>query len=375
LGSAGTRRIGRRDVKVCYFGAYDPLYSRTRVLLAGLRRHSVEVVHCHASTPLKILRLPLLAKQYLKVWKSVDVIIVGLAGHAYVPLARLLGRLTGKPVVFDAFVSLYDTNVLDRKMAREGSIKGRYYKALDRIAMTLADLVIMDTAQYTEFCSETFGIPASKFRFVRPGADTALFFPQETTRSDNAFIVSFVGTFIPLQGVEYIVDAAELLRHSTNVRFQLVGCGQTYPEVRRRAQRLGLNNVTFVDPLPEASLPAVLAKADVCLGIFGSTGKTQRVVPIKVYDAMAMAKPIVTADTPAARSILTHRETAFLVPTADGASIANAIIELMQDPSLRGRIGQGAFQTFLSIGTPEMIGESLLSICQEAMKGPSWALN
>ena len=98
---------------VCYFGAYDPQYSRTRVLISGLRKHGVHVVQCQVTNGCRTWRLPLLAKRYLALWKSVDVIIVGLAGHIYVPLAKLLGTLTGKPVVFDAFVSVYDTFVSD----------------------------------------------------------------------------------------------------------------------------------------------------------------------------------------------------------------------------------------------------------------------
>jgi glycosyltransferase involved in cell wall biosynthesis len=78
-----------------------------------------------------------------------------------------------------------------------------------------------------------------------------------------------------------------------------------------------------------------LAASDVCLGIFGTSPKASRVIPNKVFDALAAARPVITADTSAAREALAHRDTAWLCPAGDPAALAEAIVELQRDPVLR----------------------------------------
>ena len=65
-----------------------------------------------------------------------------------------------------------------------------------------------------------------------------------------------------------------------------------------------------------------MAASDVCLGVFGTSPKSQRVIPNKVFDALAVGRPVVTADTPAVREVLTHGEKAWLCPPGDPDALA-----------------------------------------------------
>ncbi len=356
---------------VCYFGAYDQSYSRNKVLIKGLRRNGIDVIECHNAHRLKPLRLPLLAAQYLSKGRTADVVTVGACGHAYVPLAKLLAKMTGKPLVFDAFVSQYDTLVNDRKTVREGSLKAKYYFTLDKVSASLADIVLIDTEQHADYYSRTFGVPKSKFRSIHIGADTDLFYPEQQNKNDGRFYVTFVGTFIPLQGVRYIIQAAQLLAGYPEIRFEFVGSGQTYHEVRRLADELRVKTAFFSGPVAPEEVPDKMAEGDICLGIFGDTEKTKRVIPNKVFEAMALAKPVMTGDTPAARSLLTHRKNAFLVPVADPKAIAEGIVELMKDSELRQRIARNGLETFRAAATPERLGRELAAVCQELVSGPA----
>jgi glycosyltransferase involved in cell wall biosynthesis len=335
------------------------------VLIEGLAANGVEVIECHDDHPVKPLRLPRLAARYLKMARAVDVIVVGACGHAYVPLASLLARLTGKPLVFDAFVSQYDSLVWDRKTVAPQSWKARYYFALDKVSGWLADRVLLDTVQHSDFYARTFGLSASKFRSIFIGADTQLFYPRPRQRESREFRAVFVGTFIPLQGVSTILEAAQRLASRPDIRFQLAGDGQTFPAAVAHAQRLGLRNVAFLGNVPAERVPALVADADVCLGIFGETDKARRVIPNKVYEAMAMARPVITGESEAARALLTHRENAWLVPLADPDALAQAVLELQKDVALRERIAQAGHKAFLAAARPELLGLQLATFCRE----------
>jgi glycosyltransferase involved in cell wall biosynthesis len=100
--------------------------------------------------------------------------------------------------------------------------------------------------------------------------------------------------------------------------------------------------------------------ADVCLGVFGRSEKAARVVPNKVYDALACGRPVVTADTPGARGLLHHGETALLTPAGDGDGLAAALRRLLEEGE-RGRLGAAALRLYRRELTPSAVARTLLA--------------
>ena len=84
-----------------------------------------------------------------------------------------------------------------------------------------------------------------------------------------------------------------------------------------------------------------LHRAGCALGVFGRSPKAARVIPNKAYQALACGTPLVTADTPAARELLTDGESALLVPPGDPEALADALRRLRDDGALMDRIAQG----------------------------------
>ncbi len=155
---------------------------------------------------------------------------------------------------------------------------------------------------------------------------------------EKTHLVLFWGTFIPLQGVSYIRAAAELLKNEKNIDIRLIG--ETYR-------------------LPHEQLVPLIRTADICLGIFGDTDKTTRVIPNKVYEAIAMRKAVISADTPAIRELFTDRENILLCERANAEMLAEKILELCHDPALRDRIAEGGYRLYQQQTTPKKIGEAL----------------
>jgi glycosyltransferase involved in cell wall biosynthesis len=130
--------------------------------------------------------------------------------------------------------------------------------------------------------------------------------------------------------------------------------------IAERVRQSNLSCVELVDRwISEEEYERELTDADICLGIFGATGKAQRVIPSKVYDALAVGRPIITADTPAIRELLTHGEDVWLCPANDGVALAEAITGLARDQALRLRLAQGARHTYEARCSPEVIGRDV----------------
>jgi glycosyltransferase involved in cell wall biosynthesis len=151
------------------------------------------------------------------------------------------------------------------------------------------------------------------------------------------FTVAFYGSFMPLHGVDAIVRAAGFLADEPDIRFVLVGDGQTKPGVVELARTLGCENITFLDPLHGVALRDLLCDAQVLLGVFGTSAKAMVVVPNKVVDALALGKPVITGDTPAIRRILDASQIT-TVPPGDPRALADAIRILHSDPAAAQRL-------------------------------------
>ena len=107
----------------------------------------------------------------------------------------------------------------------------------------------------------------------------------------------------------------------------------------------GPANVEHVPWIDYGNLPEEYARAGCALGIFGSSGKAQRVIPHKSFQALAVGTPLITADTPAAREMLVDRRDCLLVErTAD--ALAEAIVTLRDDVDLAQRLGAEGRATF-----------------------------
>jgi glycosyltransferase involved in cell wall biosynthesis len=354
---------------VCFFGAYDRAYPRSGVIRRGLEELGVPVLSCWSPRKLKVwARYPVLAARYLRMEHSFDVMFVPEFRHKDVPLAAMLARLGGKVCVFDPLVSRYDTRVHDRADARDGSFQSHHNRNIDSWSMSLADVVLADTVAHADYYRREFAPPDAVVEVLPVGYDDAVFSGagQEVTREDGIVPVLFYGNYLPLHGVDVIVQAARLLRDQPHIRFELIGAGQTYGAVEHFVSAHGLDNVTLTPRLPLAELPGRIAASAICLGVFGVTAKTTRVVPNKVYQCMGMERPVVTALSPASTEHLVDGVHADLVPPGDAGALAAAIRRLAADAQRRRRIGVEAGRLARERFGSKRIAEQFVAICERA---------
>ena len=146
----------------------------------------------------------------------------------------------------------------------------------------------------------------------------------------------------------------------------MIGNGQQYARTRSDAAHRRLDRLQFVSEwVRPSALVDYIDASDICLGIFGTTDKAARVIPYKVYDALAVGRPVVTRDSPAIREILVHEKSALLCPPGDGAALAAALTRLMEDRELRLDLAARGRETYLQRAAPEAVGRDLLAVLSD----------
>jgi glycosyltransferase involved in cell wall biosynthesis len=354
-------------MRVLYFGTYDRDYPRNAQVISCLRRAGVDVVERHvgvwegrrdswragagtlaglAAAELRLLRRPR---------GAFDVLVVGYPGHLDLPAAcRAAGE---QPVVFNPLVSLADTFVADRQRFRPGSPAARILEAIDRHALRAADLVVADTQANGRHLAALAALPVEHIEVCLVGAEERLFRPGWSPQ--EPFTCLFVGKLIPLHGLPTILAAAHAAPELT---FRVVGSGQLQPLLDDRPA-----NVDWVPWVDYERLPEKLHRAGCALGVFGTSDKAGRVIPNKAFQALACGTPLVTADTPAARELLVHEESALLVPPGDGEALAAAVRRLAADPPLARTLSEGGRAAFEQHAGEDVLGKRWVSVLERAL--------
>jgi len=363
-------------MRVCFFGGYNPGYIRNVIIKEGLIKNNVQVVECCTKSKFKFwLRYPILFFQHLKFFLfKYDFIFVPAFRHKDVLLAKFLGLLNNRPVVFDPFVSRYETKVVDQKRVAPYSMQARHNFRIDRMSFKLADIVLADTLAHADYYAREFGIDRSKFKRVPVGVPEDFFSlfrmgSEKENRKIGYFLVQFYGSFLPLQGIEHIVQAARIVaRKDKAIRFELIGSGQTFPMIKRLVEEMGLENIVLRDWIPFKELPEVVSRADICLGIFGNTEKAFRVVPNKVFQCLSLEKPVITGKTPAILEYFEDRENIFLCEVANADSLAEAIMLLKDNEELRIKIARNGHKLIQENFTSESIGRQVKEILTKTLE-------
>lgn len=349
--------------RILFFGIYDPEYSRNAILLGGLRKLGCQVDECRV--PSRSGRLGKYLSLIKKAWPlrrhGYDAVVVAYPGHTVVWIAKLIFR---SRIFFDAFVSLYLSNVEDRKVHGRHSIGAAKDYLLDYVSCRLANRVILDTAHQAGYFVDNFRLDKRKVFDIPVGSLEGVFFPRPRETAGK-IRVHFHGSFIPLHGIGVILRAAKILEAENDLEFVLIGRGQLHAEMVRSAKELGLSSVRFMEPVPYLSVgtPCLadhINDSDICLGIFDGGIKANMVVPNKIFEYAACGKPVITARTDAVASLFEEGEDLLLVPTDDPAGLADGIRSLKDDILLRRKIGDNLRNKFLSCFTSERVAERLL---------------
>jgi glycosyltransferase involved in cell wall biosynthesis len=366
-------------MRVVCWGTYDLGKPRNRILLRGLREAGVELVEIHrdvwrgvedkghiAGGGRKLfLMLKWLAAYPGLIWRYMraprhDAVFVGYLGHLDVLVLWPFAKMRGVPVVWDVFLSLYSTVVEDRRIIGRANPLAWLLYAWEWLACRAAAHVVMDTGAHADYLIRLYGIAPEKTVSVLVGVEPEAFppFTAELGNGDELTVL-FYGQFIPLHGAETIVRAAQA-SVADPIRWILIGRGQEEEKIRRLLAEAPAN-VEWIEWVDYRELRDHIARADICLGIFGDTGKAARVIPNKVFQVLSTGAPLITRDSPAIRELLSpDMPGVYLVPPADPGALLE-VLRRFRD-ALSDSPERPLHREVAAFLAPEAIGRSFLGI-------------
>lgn len=259
-----------------------------------------------------------------------------------------------------------------------GAMRNRtVVRSLERLAGALyesADMLVPVTDAFRRHLLDR-GIPDDRILVITNGIDADTVevdgSPSETRRRlgipADAFVVGYIGTIGMAHGVDTLVEAARAASGDRSIHFVAMGEGADKARVRALAERHGLTNLTLVDGAPRQEAFRVLDALDASLVMLIDTPLFETVIPSKIFESMALGKPIVLGVRGESRRIVIDECHAGIdFPPGNAAALLASVRRLQSDPALCREIaGNGRAAVERSYGRTRLAGRMLAGI--EAM--------
>ncbi len=283
--------------------------------------------------------------------------------------AAAAGRWARKhnvPVVLDPLISAWDKQVFERHKLPENSVQAQRLLRWESRLFNNSDMVIADTNCHAEFFRTAHHVDASKLAVIPVGAEEELFVRQPQPAASSMLRVLFYGSFIGLQGPQFIAQAA---KHVPEVSWTFIGSGPLLDQCRDIVHNA--DHVEFIPRVPYAELASRIGAADVLLGVFGTSRKAGRVIPNKVYQAIACGRPVITRVSDAYPQSLRTPSAAdsgiTWVSAGSSPAIVAAVRSIAKARQALPAMGESASATYDKYFSNQVVRECLSAVLQQIL--------
>jgi glycosyltransferase involved in cell wall biosynthesis len=243
-----------------------------------------------------------------------------------------------------------ETNaVLFKELTLESStiLFYRTARKLELSAYQQCDALVCVSEKLKEMVLSEVNIPESKIIVLPNGVDTEFFRPIAVAQQATAdsLSIGMIGTFREWQALDVLLDVAYELRQSgMDIQLTLVGDGPEKQNLMQQAERLGIKEyVSFPGRLPGEQIPEAIAQFDLGYSGYRPTHSGEMYgSPLKLYEYMAMAKPVAVSRNADSDELITDGETGFAFQAGDKESLKAAITRAMNSKSSLESMGEKA---------------------------------
>lgn len=276
---------------------------------------------------------PIWIRKIVSIVRKYDIEVFHVHDLPLVALCIVLGKIFKIPVIFDMHENWpeaiklwgYDMFYLPAKV-------------LERFSIRFADLVIVVVDEQKERLLD-LGVPENKISVIMNTVVLEIFNEKTISQElysellsiyENKFIISYIGGFNKGRGIDILINAIpHVIEIIKNAHLLLVGDGRIKEDLEKLTENLGISdNVSFVGWIELANVPTYIAVSDVCVIPNYTNPHIDTTIPHKLFQYMAMGKPIVSTDARPIKRIIESEQCGIIVPAGDADAMAEAIIEL-----------------------------------------------
>ncbi|MEM7540201.1 MAG: glycosyltransferase family 4 protein [Pseudomonadota bacterium] len=264
----------------------------------------------------------------------------GLAGY-------VVGILKWRPWVLE-IRDLWPDSILAVGAIKNPAVIG-FLKGLERFAYHKADLLVPVTDAFSQHM-QNLGVDSAKIAVLKNGVNMDFYLPdqsdtdadrfRETLGIKGKFVAAYFGTHGMAHHLETIFEAADLLQHREDISFLMVGDGAERDRLAGMLEQRRLSNVSMLAQQPKEMMPTLWASCDASLVLLRKSELFKTVLPSKMFEAMAMKKPIVLGVEGEAQELLTAADAGVTIEPESAVALARAVEGLANEPALCQRHGE-----------------------------------
>ena len=250
---------------------------------------------------------------------------------------------------------------------------------IEKRNMPKADKIIVVTSKLKQILIREYNVSENKIEVLENGANVDLFRPMERNRvisklriSEQFRYVCFVGNFATWQGLEYLIKSVpHVLKECPDARFLLVGDGDLKERLESMVKDIGVSDkVIFTGMVPYQNVPYYINASDVC--VVPKLPLKSGYSPLKLCEYLACEKPVI-ASRLNGFEILEEHQMGLLVPPEDEVALAQAIVRMLKDYSLREEMGKNGRQYVVKHRSWENVARKTLQVFEELIEQDSYS--
>jgi glycosyltransferase involved in cell wall biosynthesis len=309
---------------------------------------------------------------YCMVRNKVDIIYVREMALSLTPF--VLAKVFDKPMITEINGDL----LTEYQHAGCPPFLLRVMRMVEKTVCWASQALVCVTEGLRDIFQSRYHLPSEKVRVITNGTDTDRFRPLDRNACRkrlgidlSTMVVGFVGTFVPHQGLSYLVRSSSLiLKKVPDVTFLLVGDGPMRTDIIEMIQSMDLTG-RFLLPgsVPQEEVVFFINATDVCVAPFmGRRNERIGLSPLKIYDYMACGKPVVASDIVGVGDLLRESGVGITVTPEDPPSLASGILLALEDNDLAIRCLQKGPAIVKNRFTWQITARKVAEVCFKSLR-------
>ncbi len=252
----------------------------------------------------------------------------------------------------------------------------RLLETVESFLYRKADHIVSVTRSFRAHLEER-GAHPDRITVITNGADLERYRPMAKENGirrsfglQDKFVASYIGTHGMAHGLDVVLDAARHLKDNERIVFLLVGDGAERERLLAEKARRGLNNLLMLPQQPKESIPQFLAASDVCLVLLKKRDLFKSVIPSKIFEAMAMERPVVLGVEGESREIVSRAGCGVCIEPENAVELSECLRKLAGEPDAVRRMGRLGRRCVASLYDRDLLAVRYLDVLSQTAQRP-----